>query len=91
MAVILSSTCRIGGGTPVLWDIFDRATSRYEVWYTTPRAYRAGQAERALLAWLLRSFPQVRSVLEVGCGTGHFTAWLVSIGLRVMRWIWWCW
>ena len=66
------------------WDIFDRAAPRYEGWYTTPRGQRAEQAERALLVWLLQPFPQARSVLEVGCGTGHFTAWLASTGLWVV-------
>jgi ubiquinone/menaquinone biosynthesis C-methylase UbiE len=68
----------------VPWDIFDSAAPRYAGWYTTPRGQRAEQAERALLAWLLQPFPQAQSVLEVGCGTGHFTAWLASQGLRVV-------
>jgi ubiquinone/menaquinone biosynthesis C-methylase UbiE len=33
------------------------------------------------LEWLLSFFPTARSVLEVGCGTGHFTAWLAQQGL----------
>jgi len=39
------------------------------------------QAERQLLAWLLSSFPSSRDVLDVGCGTGHFTQWLAASGL----------
>lgn len=66
------------------WDIFDSAAPRYAGWYTTPRGHRAEQAERALLAWLLEPFPQAQSVLEVGCGTGHFTIWLASQGFRVV-------
>jgi pyruvate,water dikinase len=42
------------------------------------------QAERAPLTWLLRGFPTARNVLEVGCGTGHFAAWLASQGWRVV-------
>jgi SAM-dependent methyltransferase len=42
------------------------------------------QAECALLAWLLASFPQAQSVLEVGCGTGHFAAWLASQGFQAV-------
>jgi ubiquinone/menaquinone biosynthesis C-methylase UbiE len=68
----------------VPWDIFERAASRYEAWYATPRGQHADYAERALLAWLLASLPQARSVLEVGCGTGHFAAWLASQGWRVV-------
>jgi SAM-dependent methyltransferase len=65
----------------VPWEIFERVASRYEDWYTTPRGERADQAERVLLEWLLGLFPGARSVLEVGCGTGHFTTWLAKQGL----------
>jgi ubiquinone/menaquinone biosynthesis C-methylase UbiE len=64
----------------VAWEIFETAASRYEAWYTTPRGQRTDQAERALLEWLLGQFPNARSILEVGCGTGHFTTWLASDG-----------
>ena len=63
------------------WEIFERVASQYEGWYATPRGEQADQAERALLDWLLRFFPDARSVLEVGCGTGHFTTWLAKQGL----------
>ena len=63
------------------WEIFERVASRYEGWYTTPRGEQADQAERMLLDWLLSLFPDAHSVLEVGCGTGHFTTWLAKQGL----------
>lgn len=66
------------------WEIFERAASSYEAWYATPRGRRADQAERELLARLLTDFPTARRVLEVGCGTGHFTAWLAAQGLQVL-------
>jgi ubiquinone/menaquinone biosynthesis C-methylase UbiE len=68
----------------VAWDIFERAASRYEGWYATPRGQRTDQAEQALLEWLLTAFPTARSVLEVGCGTGHFAGWLTEKGLKVV-------
>jgi ubiquinone/menaquinone biosynthesis C-methylase UbiE len=68
-------------GCEVAWEIFEPAASRYESWYTTPRGNRVDHAERALLTWLLGFVPQTKTVLEVGCGTGHFTRWLTSQGL----------
>jgi ubiquinone/menaquinone biosynthesis C-methylase UbiE len=38
------------------------------------------KAERAVLEALLAHFPTASSALEVGCGTGHFTAWLATKG-----------
>jgi SAM-dependent methyltransferase len=68
----------------VSWEIFEQAASRYEAWYATPRGQRADHAERALLERLFASFPTAQSVLEVGCGTGHFTQWLARKGLKVV-------
>jgi hypothetical protein len=48
------------------------------------RGQRATRAERALLAWLLRSFPRNRHVLDMGRGTGHLTQWLATSGLSIV-------
>lgn len=64
------------------WDIFEREPARYEDWYATPRGRKVDRAERDLLEWLLTQFPEAQSVLEIGCGTGHFAAWLARKGLR---------
>jgi SAM-dependent methyltransferase len=58
------------------WQLFQRDAAGYDAWYATPRGRRADLAERALLERLLAPFGAARSALEVGCGTGHFTAWL---------------
>jgi len=68
----------------VSWKLFEAAASTYEGWYATRRGRRADQAERALLAWLLGSLSNVRDVLDIGCGTGHFTQWLAASGLRTL-------
>jgi len=67
-----------------VWEIFEREAGGYEGWYATPSGQRADQAETALLEWLLAWFPSARSILEVGCGSGHFSRWLAGNGLRVV-------
>jgi ubiquinone/menaquinone biosynthesis C-methylase UbiE len=58
------------------------AASGYEAWYgTTGR--RADRMEKALLRQMLARFPQAGSLLEVGCGTGHFTRWFKDLGLQI--------
>jgi ubiquinone/menaquinone biosynthesis C-methylase UbiE len=52
----------------------------YEAWYETI-GQRADRLEKALLGRLLADFPQGRTMLEVGCGTGHFTRWFGEQGL----------
>jgi ubiquinone/menaquinone biosynthesis C-methylase UbiE len=55
----------------------------YEAWYETT-GRRADHLEQALLIRLLAGFPRARTLLEVGCGTGHFTRWFGEQGLQVM-------
>jgi SAM-dependent methyltransferase len=65
--------------------IFDEEVAcGYEAWYETPEGRRADKLEKASLRQLLESFSQARSVLEVGCGTGHFTQWLHEQGLAAV-------
>jgi ubiquinone/menaquinone biosynthesis C-methylase UbiE len=53
----------------------------YESWYGTA-GRQADVQEKALLQGLLAGFEEARTVLEVGCGTGHFTRWFGSLGLQ---------
>lgn len=64
---------------------FDDSTlaSRYEDWYAG-KGRQADLLEKQLLAKLLAEFPQAKSVLDVGCGTGHFTRWLGERGLQAV-------
>ena len=57
-----------------------RVAAHYEGWYTTPEGARADALEKEALSALLQSFPRADRVLEVGCGTGHFTRWLHGQG-----------
>jgi SAM-dependent methyltransferase len=58
--------------------------SRYEGWYAD-KGRHADVLEKQLLGKLLGLFPNARSVLDVGCGTGHFTRWMAQRGLKVFR------
>ena len=53
----------------------------YETWYQTA-GRPADKQEKALLKWLLNGFPEAQSILEVGCGTGHFTRWFSELGIQ---------
>jgi SAM-dependent methyltransferase len=56
---------------------FDKdVAAHYEAWYQTPEGHRADELEKSVLGHLLQAFPQSGSVLEIGCGTAHFTRWL---------------
>jgi len=56
----------------------EHVASQYEAWYSTPDGRRVDKLEKAVLSWLLEQTApgSHRRVLEVGCGTGHFTRWL---------------
>ena len=65
-----------------------RVAAHYEPWYETPAGRRADELEKAVLGWLLQRFPRPDRVLEIGCGTGHFSRWLndqrpVVVGLDI--------
>ena len=70
-------------------DLFDeQAAATYETWYETAEGERADVLEKAAIYQLLEGFSAARpgpgegaqSVLEVGCGTGHFARWLDDTG-----------
>ena len=55
----------------------EQTAKEYEANYNF-KYKRAEHLEKKLLAELFAQFPDVKSVLEVGCGTGHFTRWMAS-------------
>ncbi|MEN6479023.1 MAG: class I SAM-dependent methyltransferase [Anaerolineales bacterium] len=66
-------------------DVFAAEAASYEAWYTLPAGQRADVLEKGLLERLRReAFPQAQSVLDLGCGTGHFTRWFGEQGLSVV-------
>ena len=58
----------------------ERSAAHYEAWYKTPEGRRADELEKAVLDRLVQGFSRPGSVLEIGCGTGHFTRWLSDQG-----------
>lgn len=48
--------------------------TNYETWYETV-GRRPDRLEKRLLKQFLPGFPKAHTLLEVGCGTGHFTRW----------------
>jgi SAM-dependent methyltransferase len=59
------------------------SVSGYEAWYQD-KGRRADRLEKALLKWLLARFPRADTLLEVGCGSGHFTRWFGELGFQAV-------
>jgi SAM-dependent methyltransferase len=55
---------------------------RYEGWYAGEGRH-ASELEKALLGKQLQSINGTKSVLEIGCGSGHFTRWMRELGYQV--------
>ena len=63
------------------WYFQEDIVKTYESWYTG-KYKRADKLEKILLRKLLKTLKPAESLLEVGCGTAHFTRWLESMGLK---------
>jgi ubiquinone/menaquinone biosynthesis C-methylase UbiE len=61
----------------------EKVASGYERWYETGFGRRADLSEKKLLEEFLRPLPR-RRLLEVGCGTGHFTRWFRELGFEAV-------
>jgi ubiquinone/menaquinone biosynthesis C-methylase UbiE len=51
----------------------------YEQWYEVGEGHQADLLEKQLLGRLLDGFSDVQSLLEIGCGTGHFTRYFTTL------------
>jgi len=63
------------------WYSQEQIVRKYEAYYQS-KYKRADVLEKRLLKELLEQFDDVERLLEVGCGTGHFTRWMDSLGLE---------
>jgi len=63
------------------WYFNEEVVKTYESYYQE-KYKRADKLEKTLLKRLLESLGHTESLLEVGCGTAHFTRWFESLGLK---------
>ena len=63
------------------WYFQEDTVKNYECFYQT-KYKRADWLEKKLLKKLLDTLGHTEKLLEIGCGTGHFTRWLNSKGVE---------
>jgi ubiquinone/menaquinone biosynthesis C-methylase UbiE len=63
--------------------VLPKVVAGYEAWYETA-GRRADRLEKALLMQLIAGFPHAHTILEIGCGTGHFSRWFGELGFQVV-------
>lgn len=61
--------------------LFDHVAARYDSWYYTELGSVSDQVERHLAQSMFK-VPGPK-ILEIGCGTGQYTSWLVQEGYEV--------
>jgi ubiquinone/menaquinone biosynthesis C-methylase UbiE len=62
---------------------FGRIADRYDAWYQAPRGATYDRLEKRAIERLLPPAPDGGRLLEVGCGTGHWSRYFVSRGFEV--------
>jgi len=63
------------------WYLKEQNVAKYEDYYQH-KYRRADLLEKRILKTSLEQFAGAETILEVGCGTGHFTRWMESLGLE---------
>ena len=61
--------------------VFDAQAADYEFWYHTPQGKYADALEKELFLKLIRP-KSGQSVLDIGCGTGHYLTFFQQLGLE---------
>jgi len=72
----------VNEGTTVRFD-FGKIASRYDTWYQTPRGTMYDRLEKRAIDSLLPAASDGGKLLEIGCGTGHFSEHFASKGFEV--------
>jgi ubiquinone/menaquinone biosynthesis C-methylase UbiE len=62
---------------------FAKIASRYDAWYWTPRGAMYDRLEKRAIDSLLPSTSDGGKLLEIGCGTGHFSEHFANKGFAV--------
>jgi len=62
---------------------FGRIAHRYDAWYRTPRGARYDRLEKRAIDKLLLPAPNGGKLLEIGCGTGHWSEHFCNKGFEV--------
>ena len=62
----------------------ERVAATYEDWYASPWGRLADELETAMILELLEPVAPPATVLDAGCGTGHFAEALAGRGYRVV-------
>ncbi len=67
---------------PLRFD-FDAAADAYDQWYETVEGAMYDRLEKKAISKYLRQNAQGRKLLEVGCGTGHWSRFFSDCGFEV--------
>ncbi len=62
---------------------FGRISHRYDAWYRTPRGAMYDRLEKRAIDSLLPCVPNGGRLLEIGCGTGHWSEYFSNKGFDV--------
>jgi ubiquinone/menaquinone biosynthesis C-methylase UbiE len=62
---------------------FDGAAERYDQWYQTARGAVYDRLEKKAISRLLPRGGDTKKLLEIGCGTGHWSAFFSANGYNV--------